>query len=329
MTYQKKYLKKINTNLFIHINEMRNKYKTHYNNNEYSLNDESDNIIIAPYYENLFSIYNNHLWALEKENWHIISSKNQKIFSFGNGIVGYFYEGVSKVCINNKFGYINYKGKWICEPQFDDAYQFHRNVGFVKKENFWAMLSFSEKSLSEFNIQHFFNFSKKSIFVVKNNIGYIIDNKGNTLEKLEYNGIEIFEHNNKKYFKIENNNKFGIANSKFRILCPFNFLDISISSENLIAAKNIKGKYGYINFSGKTIIPFLFDFATPFENGIAIVIIDDKYGAINLKGEIVIPIGYDLLKYTSYSNIRAELEDYFFYFDFTGLLIPELEINHL
>ena len=53
------------------------------------------------------------------------------------------------------------------------------------------------------------------------------------------------------------------------------------------------GKFGCINESGETIIPFMYEFADKFTGGFARVKLNGKYGYINMNNETVIPFEYD------------------------------------
>ena len=48
------------------------------------------------------------------------------------------------------------------------------------------------------------------------------------------------------------------------------------------------GKFGYVNHTGKEVIPAKFDFASGFLEKLALIEENGKFGFINTKGEIVI-----------------------------------------
>lgn len=111
------------------------------------------------------------------------------------------------------------------------------------------------------------------------------------------------------------------------------YVNIKKYSEGVIAVKSSNGKYGYVDKTGKVVIPFKYDDAEEFHNGTAVVYIKDgytlidksgkillgkiyaglmvssselieiydketkKYGYINNRGEIVIPLIYDNATY--------------------------------
>lgn len=55
----------------------------------------------------------------------------------------------------------------------------------------------------------------------------------------------------------------------------------------------IKGKFGYINREGQTVISAQFDRALGFCEGLTRVAVGDKHGYINTAGETVIPLKFD------------------------------------
>ncbi len=53
-----------------------------------------------------------------------------------------------------------------------------------------------------------------------------------------------------------------------------------------------EGKWGYIDNAGKTVIPFIYDYADEFYDGFAAVRIDYRWGFIDQNGKTVIPFDY-------------------------------------
>lgn len=67
------------------------------------------------------------------------------------------------------------------------------------------------------------------------------------------------------------------------------------------------GKWGFINKSGREVIPFIYEEATSFSEGIAGVKVDNKWGYINKKGETIISYKYE--KCTLFSEGIASVVD--------------------
>ena len=56
-----------------------------------------------------------------------------------------------------------------------------------------------------------------------------------------------------------------------------------------VAAVRFQGKWGYVDLTGKTVVPFLYDQATPFDGGIAAAHRDGRWVVIDLAGHETIP----------------------------------------
>lgn len=88
------------------------------------------------------------------------------------------------------------------------------------------------------------------------------------------------------------------------------------------------GKYGFIDKTGKVIIPLNYDYADNFSGGLAKVGQNGKWGFINKTGKIVIPLQYDkalsMATEKDGSNRFAfvELNGERFYIDETGKRLP-------
>lgn len=66
----------------------------------------------------------------------------------------------------------------------------------------------------------------------------------------------------------------------------------------------IKGKWGFIDTTGKEITDCIYDEVTDFEDGYAEVKLNNKWGVINIQGKIVIPIKYDSISRAFYNKYK-------------------------
>ena len=51
----------------------------------------------------------------------------------------------------------------------------------------------------------------------------------------------------------------------------------------------LNGKWGFIDKSGATILPFQYDTVTSFNNGVCAIVIDGKWGFIHRDGKVALP----------------------------------------
>jgi hypothetical protein len=59
-------------------------------------------------------------------------------------------------------------------------------------------------------------------------------------------------------------------------------------------AERVSGPWGYIDRSGRVVVPLEFDWAEPFSEGRAAVVLNNKYGYIDTAGRLVIPLQFDV-----------------------------------
>jgi hypothetical protein len=93
---------------------------------------------------------------------------------------------------------------------------------------------------------------------------------------------------------------------------------IGAFSDGLAAVTSLDGKGGYLNTSGKVVIPLEYDNALDFHQGLAAVCKNDRWGFIDTKGNIAIPLIFDSVKRFSEGLAGVRLGAKFGYIDKTG-----------
>ena len=88
--------------------------------------------------------------------------------------------------------------------------------------------------------------------------------------------------------------KIGFVDETGKLIIPCQYIWHSIFSEGLVKVEDaVTHKMGYINKSGKTVIPFMYKKGGDFKDGIVNVMDDNgKWGIINRNGETIIPFLY-------------------------------------
>jgi hypothetical protein len=126
----------------------------------------------------------------------------------------------------------------------------------------------------------------------KDNLGYPL------IETLAIPAI--YEAVTNMHFKSEYENlvgviiddKWGYIDATGTTKIPFKYEEVSYFNEGLAPVK-LNGKWGYINKTGATVIPFKYDYAVNFFDGLAQVELAGKVGFINKTGVAIVPIKYD------------------------------------
>lgn len=121
------------------------------------------------------------------------------------------------------------------------------------------------------------------------------------------------------YFKDEKTDKFGykVISTKEIIIPPKYNWTLRKFSEGL-AVVELNNKYGYIDKTGKQVIPLKYDNAQDFSEGLGAVTLNGKQGFVDKEGRIVIPIKYDYVREFWRGKVMVNLNGEQFYIDKKG-----------
>ena len=123
------------------------------------------------------------------------------------------------------------------------------------------------------------------------------------------------------YMDYSGNMVLDFLNSDYTNLYPF--------TDGLALARASNGKYGYIDKTGKEVIPAQYDNADSFEDGLAAVCKDGKWGVIETKGNTVIPFQYDNSYGTGEGYAAVSLDGKYGLVDTNNRVILPLEYDDI
>jgi hypothetical protein len=220
------------------------------------------------------------------------------------------------VQVNEKWGYIDGKGKIVIEPRFDEAHKFSEGLALVTTKLKAGFIDSTGKFVIEPKYTFAFDFSEGLAAVgisMDDERGYI-DRKGNIVIKPAFSWAGPFKDGLAQVLV----RREGTANlsvlgyidktGKFKIQPRFDSAEafsegLAVFTEN---AKNPEfssqayfNKKSFMNEDGNGVTPF-FDNAEDFSEGLAAVKVGDKWGFIDTAGNIVIApqFGFVLREFT-------------------------------
>jgi hypothetical protein len=174
------------------------------------------------------------------------------------------------VHIDGKYGYIDTDGDLVFDPVFDEANTFSNDLALVRIEDFFGYVNKSGEFIIEPIYEDASSFTEGVAFVKRNRRHFVIDTTGSVL------------------FKIPNRDFYRISEG---LICIRDKKNPSASVGNTARGLN-KRKWGYIDKSGNTIIPFQFDWAMPFAEGLARVCLGRDHGYIDKLGKMAFKVPY-------------------------------------
>jgi hypothetical protein len=102
-----------------------------------------------------------------------------------------------------------------------------------------------------------------------------------------------------------------------------------LKSKKFFPKKGKKGKYGYVNQLGATVIPFIYDDAGAFLEGLAAVKLNNKWGFIDQTRKEIIPFIYDEIVGFDEGLARVKLNGKFGFIDKSGKEITPLKYDNV
>lgn len=193
----------------------------------------------------------------------------------------------------NRYGFLDTKGNWMIKPVYIFTYNTFDDYGgtWVKMtDNKYHYIDKTGKdygTLTKDGSGYSDFYSDYTVFKETSQPFTMIDAKGNKLKVLDdYKNIFSFVDGIAGY-QSNDNGLYGFINMKGKKITEAEFTGFNAFNHGIASvSKNINGKSksGYIDSTGKEIIPFKYDYATSFEDGWAIVTKDSIFYFIDKNG---------------------------------------------
>lgn len=236
-----------------------------------------------------------------KENCFIVEKDGKKgaINTSGKEICPVQYDGmtpfghgISRIMVNNKYGYLDKNGNVLLPPEYDilsdpsNSYFTGWNGEIQKDGKFGLADPRTGKVIipPQYEILYVYDDN----YYLEAGIGKkrgLISRKGKVIVPVEYSNVSLPFGDR---VRVEKDHICGILDTSGNEICPMIYENMMGFSENLIAAK-INGKWGFLDRSGKEKIPFIYDQVYSFscydgESGYARVRKDDRWMFIDHDG---------------------------------------------
>jgi hypothetical protein len=167
-----------------------------------------------------------------------------------------FHDGLARVCKDNKWGYLNTKGKIAIPIKFDKASEFSSGYAVAQIDRKIVIL---DKQYGEHPVTD------------------------NDIIDIKFYSEEIAPY-------VSRNRNVGFVNTNGEIIIPAQYLAAGYFNAGLAWVKTINGKIGYVNKKNDWVIQPQFEMAQDFDpvSGMAKVRLNGKTCFVNLLGEMLI-----------------------------------------
>lgn len=248
-----------------------------------------------------------------------------KLFSHDKQTIDY---KLIPVLSGEKWGYIDHKGRFVVNPQFNDCSLFSEGLALVKSSNDRVGYINSKGAfVIEPKYKTGTDFSEGLAFVVRED-GYpeCIDKTGEVIFTLkDAKSVRGFCEGRACY--MASNLKCGFVDKTGKVVISPQFEAASDFHEGLALVFNKDNKAGYIDKSGKLVIMYQFDKAGAFSEGLAPFSNGEMIGFISPKGKYIINPQFDDASSFSDGLSAIEQGDMYGFIDKKGKIVinPQFE----
>ena len=236
-----------------------------------------------------------------------------------------FSEGLAAVKLNDKYGYIDWKGTIVIPTVYEEANNFVNNMALVKLNGKMGCIDRSGNIIIPLLYDYFSDFSEGLAVVRAGDKCSFIDVNGKKVFPIDFDDANGFY---KGRARVTYNGKEGIIDKTGAFIVPAKYRYIT-SFEEGKAGVRLNDKWGFIDENGKEIVPAIYDYVNSFSNGMAAVKLNGKWGYVDSAGNLAVPAIYD------YSNLFGKtagfvcLNSKFGAVDRTGKIIVPVEYDHV
>ncbi len=200
-----------------------------------------------------------------------------------------FSEGLAAVKLNDKYGYIDWKGTIVIPAVYEEANNFVNNMALVKLNGKMGCIDRSGNIIIPLLYDYFSDFSEGLAVVRAGDKCSFIDVNGKKVFPIDFDGANGFY---KGRARVTYNGKEGIIDKTGAFIVPAKYRYIERFEEGKAGVK-LNDKWGFIDENGKEIVPAIYDYVNSFSNGMAAVELNGKWGYIDSAGNLAVPAIYD------------------------------------
>ena len=333
-------------------------YFSAYQNGKWGVIDNKGDIIVDTDYDNMVIVLdkNKPMFAcvyesdFDQETYKvkIIDDNGEELLSEFEGLFplensdqkeSWYESNTLRYTSNGKYGLVDFNGKTILEPEYDNLYVMPgvKKVVIVEKDGKKGLV---DCTLGDIIIEP--NYIDISPCTEDFERGYIVKDENNKLgiitpdkkQVLECKYDEIRNVASDTYYCVKEGKKIEIVNNLGQVILDTGFDDVKeLNSENFVIVKD--GKYGVIALSGDVIIEPPYDEIKYAYNNYYIAKKDNKYGIIDSAEEPKIDYTYNNIFYIKEADffeaerddLKTDIIDSEFNVALDGIIVSELDVD--
>lgn len=242
-------------------------------------------------YEELTNFNNGIAMAKIEGKWWVIDTLENKVKQIACHYAYEFHEGLARIQLGNRFGYVNEKGEIVIPVKYFGAHDFNEGRARVYLNKKWGVINKQGQWVVKPSFDFIWDYSEGKASVMKKEgheekWGYI-NKDGVVVVNLKYGYVFPFSEG-KALIRMADyfSNDLRFISESEEVLFKVPYVDIYPFEEGM-ACFFKDGKWGYMNKQFEVLIEAKFDKPANFLYGLAFVHIDGKPMYIDQSGSII------------------------------------------
>lgn len=276
-------------------------------NGLYGFMDKTGKIIIKLQYQEAGGFSEGLCLVKQNSKYGFIDKSGRMVIAAKYEDADSFSEGLALVKMNGKYGYIDKTGKMVIAPQWVDATSFGGGTATIKSDKkikytsgtvtgFFVPYGVIDKtgkviSAMQWSVAEDLSGSSNLLKIVLKDKYGLLNAAGKIVAAPQWDAVGYFEDGfDIASYKV--NNKWGIFDRDGKIITPPQY-DRMVVEQNTVIAEGLipvckDSLWGYIDYTGKTVINPTWKMVSAFQNGVAIASSgDDKICYIDKTGKVL------------------------------------------
>lgn|GEM_PF-579083 len=221
------------------------------------------------------------------ERWGFINRKGDFVINPQFQDADFFNSGVARVVSNGRIGYVNRRGDFVIPATFKAGTRFDDGLAVVVADG-GHPTAIDRRGNTKFVLdfaRYASGFSEGlAIFVDESGKQGFVDKRGNIVINAQFDRVAPFSNG---FARVWQNNEVGFIDKRGRIVINPQFRQAGNFNEKKAPFSNGQ-QWGFVNRSGNFAVNPQFNDAGRFSDGLAAVRQGDSYGFINRKGRLTI-----------------------------------------
>ncbi|MFC3415105.1 WG repeat-containing protein [Algoriphagus hitonicola] len=184
------------------------------------------------------------LGLLGKQGWLVQPTDSLEGIFNGKG-------GLFPAQKNGLFGFVNQRGEWKIEPEYQEVSTFSESIAAFKHGGFWGLMDSRGSILSSAQWNEIKGFSQNFALASKDQKWFLLDKSGHSIFE---DGFDQISRTDGGYFLFSKNGKIGLANAQGKLLLEAEYDFVQREKSDLIIVRKNE-KMGVISESGDVKLP--------------------------------------------------------------------------